>query len=62
MFHARFPTLERVFWKESLTRGDIVSFAFPIENPRPWDIVKPRPCRAPASSSTSRGMTGAERQ
>jgi hypothetical protein len=44
MFHARFPTLERVFWKESLTRGDIVSFAFPIENPRPWDIVKPRPC------------------
>jgi hypothetical protein len=44
MFHARFPTLERVSWKESLTRGDIVSFAFPIERPLPWDFVKPRPC------------------
>lgn len=44
MFHTRFPTLERVSWKDTLSRGDIVSFEFPIERPLPWDIVKPRPC------------------
>ncbi|MDV7143842.1 hypothetical protein R3X27_14235 [Tropicimonas sp. TH_r6] len=44
MYHASISIPAPADWKDSLSRGDIVLFAFPLTRPRDDDYPQIRPC------------------